>query len=202
MQNVVLVIEWLGVFVYDWWNEGLYGVVWVGQVMVFLQVIGLVVIFDVLLMGQVVMIISDEVCVKYYQFFCEGVYGCYQGLIFWLLNVNIFCDLCWGRGQEIYGEDFYFIVCMGVVFVCGLQGDDFVYWKLDVIVKYLVVYSGLEVDCYYFDVWFSWCDLYDIYLLVFEVLVKEGEVDVVMGVYNCVYGEFVSVSCFLLCDVL
>lgn len=23
-----------------------------------------------------------------------------------------------------------------------------------------------------------------------------------MGVYNCVYGEFVSVSCFLLCDVL
>lgn len=93
MQNVVFVIECFGVFVYDWWNEGFYGVVWVGQVIVFLQVIGLVVMFDVFLMGQVVIIISDEVCVKYYQFFWEGVYGCYQGLIFWLLNINIFCDL-------------------------------------------------------------------------------------------------------------
>lgn len=48
------------------------------------------------------------------------------------------------------------------------------YCKLDVMVKYFVVYSGFEVDCYYFDVCFIWCDLYDIYLLVFEVLVKEG----------------------------
>ncbi len=40
------------------------------------------------------------------------------------------------------------------------------------------------------------------YLPAFEALVKEGDVDAVMGAYNRVYGESASASRFLLRDVL
>ncbi|WP_457395709.1 glycoside hydrolase family 3 N-terminal domain-containing protein, partial [Roseateles sp. P5_E1] len=43
---------------------------------------------------------------------------------------------------------------------------------------------------------------YDTYLPAFEALVKEGQVDAVMGAYNRVYGESASASTFLLRDVL
>ena len=45
-------------------------------------------------------------------------------------------------------------------------------------------------------------DLYETYLPAFEALVKEGQVDAVMGAYNRVYGESASASQFLLRDVL
>lgn len=202
MQNAAPAIERLGVPAYDWWNEGLHGVARAGQATVFPQAIGLAATFDVPLMGQVATTISDEARAKHHQFIREGSHGRYQGLTYWSPNINIFRDPRWGRGQETYGEDPYLTARMGVAFVQGLQGDDPVYRKLDATAKHLAVHSGPEADRHHFDARPSKRDLYDTYLPAFEALVKEGQVDAVMGAYNRVYGESASASRFLLRDVL
>ncbi len=202
MQNAAPAIERLGVPAYDWWNEGLHGVARAGQATVFPQAIGLAATFDVPLMGQVASTISDEARAKHHQFLREGSHARYQGLTYWSPNVNIFRDPRWGRGQETYGEDPYLTARMGVAFVQGLQGDDPVYRKLDATAKHLAVHSGPEADRHHFDARPSKRDLYDTYLPAFEALVKEGDVDAVMGAYNRVYGESASASQFLLRDLL
>ncbi len=202
MQNAAPAIERLGVPAYDWWNEGLHGVARAGQATVFPQAIGLAATFDVPLMGQVATTISDEARAKHHQFVRDGSHGRYQGLTYWSPNINIFRDPRWGRGQETYGEDPYLTARMGVAFVQGLQGDDPVYRKLDATAKHLAVHSGPEADRHHFDARPSKRDLYDTYLPAFEALVKEGQVDAVMGAYNRVYGESASASTFLLRDVL
>lgn len=202
MQNAAPAIERLGVPAYDWWNEALHGVARAGQATVFPQAIGLAATFDVPLMGEVATTISDEARAKHHQFIREGAHGRYQGLTFWSPNINIFRDPRWGRGQETYGEDPYLTARMGVAFVRGLQGDDPVYRKLDATAKHFAVHSGPEADRHHFDARPHKRDLYDTYLPAFEALVKEGEVDAVMGAYNRVYGESASASRFLLRDVL
>lgn len=202
MQNAAPAIERLGVPAYDWWNEGLHGVARAGQATVFPQAIGLAATFDVPLMRRVATTISDEARAKHHQFIREGAHGRYQGLTYWSPNINIFRDPRWGRGQETYGEDPYLTARMGVAFVQGLQGDDPVYRKLDATAKHLAVHSGPEADRHHFDARPSKRDLYDTYLPAFEALVKEGQVDAVMGAYNRVYGESASASRFLLRDVL
>ena len=132
----------------------------------------------------------------------RGEHGRYQGLTFWSPNINIFRDPRWGRGQETYGEDPFLTARMGVSFVRGLQGDDPKYRKLDATAKHFAVHSGPEADRHHFDATPSKRDLYETYLPAFEALVKEGQVDAVMGAYNRVYGESASASQFLLRDVL
>ena len=202
MQNAAPAIARLGVPAYDWWNEALHGVARAGQATVFPQAIGLAATFDVPLMGEVATTISDEARAKHHQFLRDGQHGRYQGLTFWSPNINIFRDPRWGRGQETYGEDPYLSARMGVAFVRGLQGDDPVYRKLDATAKHFAVHSGPEADRHHFDAKPSKRDLYDTYLPAFEALVKEGDVDAVMGAYNRVYGESASASKFLLRDVL
>ncbi len=202
MQNAAPAIARLGVPAYDWWNEGLHGVARAGQATVFPQAIGLAATFDVPLIGEVATTISDEARAKHHQFVRDGAHGRYQGLTYWSPNINIFRDPRWGRGQETYGEDPYLTARMGVAFVKGLQGDDPVYRKLDATAKHLAVHSGPEADRHHFNASPSRRDLYDTYLPAFEALVKEGQVDAVMGAYNRVYGESASASQFLLRDVL
>ncbi|WP_246373133.1 glycoside hydrolase family 3 protein [Marilutibacter spongiae] len=202
MQNAAPAIERLGVPAYDWWNEALHGVARAGQATVFPQAIGLAATFDVPLMGRVATTISDEARAKHHQFIRDGSHGRYEGLTFWSPNINIFRDPRWGRGQETYGEDPYLTARMGVAFVQGLQGDDPVYRKLDATAKHFAVHSGPEADRHHFDARPSRRDLYDTYFPAFEALVKEGDVDAVMGAYNRVYGESASASQYLLQDVL
>lgn len=202
MQNAAPAIERLGVPAYDWWNEGLHGVARAGQATVFPQAIGLAATFDVPLMGEVATAISDEARAKHHQFVREGAHGRYQGLTFWSPNINIFRDPRWGRGQETYGEDPYLTARMGVAFVRGLQGDDPTHRKLDATAKHFAVHSGPEADRHHFDARPSRRDLLDTYLPAFEALVKEGQVDAVMGAYNRVYGESASASRFLMRDLL
>jgi beta-glucosidase len=210
MQNAAPAIERLGVPAYDWWNEGLHGVARAGGATVFPQAIGMAATFDVPLMGEVATAISDEARAKHHRFLAEGKHARYQGLTYWSPNINIFRDPRWGRGQETYGEDPYLTARMGVAFVRGLQGDDPAtgkpldptYRKLDATAKHFAVHSGPEADRHTFDARPSKRDLYDTYLPAFETLVKEADVDAVMGAYNRVYGESASASNFLLRDLL
>jgi beta-glucosidase len=202
MQNGAPAIERLGVPAYDWWNEALHGVARAGAATVFPQAIGLAATFDVPLMDEVSKTISDEARAKHHDALRRGEHGRYQGLTFWSPNINIFRDPRWGRGQETYGEDPFLTARMGVSFVRGLQGDDPKYRKLDATAKHFAVHSGPEADRHHFDARPSTRDLYETYLPAFEALVKEGQVDAVMGAYNRVYGESASASQFLLRDVL
>ncbi|MET0289564.1 MAG: glycoside hydrolase family 3 C-terminal domain-containing protein [Pseudoxanthomonas sp.] len=202
MQNDAPAIERLGVPAYDWWNEALHGVARAGGATVFPQAIGMAATFDIPLMDQISSAISDEARAKYSRFSAQGQRGRYQGLTFWSPNINIFRDPRWGRGQETYGEDPYLTARMGVSFVRGLQGDDPVYRKLDATAKHFAVHSGPEADRHHFDVHPSKRDLYETYLPAFETLVKDAQVDAVMGAYNRVYGESASASQFLLRDTL
>lgn len=202
MANGAPAIPRLGVPAYDWWNEALHGVARAGGATVFPQAIGMAATFDVPLIARTSEAISDEARAKHHEFARQEQRGRYQGLTFWSPNINIFRDPRWGRGQETYGEDPYLTARMGVTFVKGLQGDDPKYRKLDATAKHFAVHSGPEADRHTFDVHPSERDLYETYLPAFEVLVKEGQVDSVMGAYNRVYGESASASRFLLQDVL
>ena len=167
----------------------------------FPQAIGLAATFDVPLMGQVATTISDEARAKHHQFLREGAHGRYQGLTFWSPNVNIFRDPRWGRGQETRRGSLPHRA-HGRGLRTRPAGRRPVYRKLDATAKHLAVHSGPEADRHHFDARPSRRDLYDTYLPAFEALVKEGEVDAVMGAYNRVYGESASASRFLLRDVL
>ncbi|HEX7803222.1 MAG TPA: glycoside hydrolase family 3 C-terminal domain-containing protein [Pseudoxanthomonas sp.] len=202
MQNAAPAIERLGVPAYDWWNEALHGVARAGGATVFPQAIGMAATFDLPLMDEISQAISDEARAKHHDFASRGQRGRYQGLTFWSPNINIFRDPRWGRGQETYGEDPYLTSRMGISFVRGLQGDDPVYRKLDATAKHFAVHSGPEADRHHFDARPSKRDLYETYLPAFEALVKEGNVDAVMGAYNRVYGESASASRLLLRDTL
>lgn len=202
MANGAPAIPRLGVPAYDWWNEALHGVARAGGATVFPQAIGMAATFDVPLMAQTADVISDEARAKHHEFARHDQRGRYQGLTFWSPNINIFRDPRWGRGQETYGEDPYLTARMGVAFVKGLQGDDPKYRKLDATAKHFAVHSGPEADRHTFDAKPTERDLRETYLPAFEALVKEGEVDAVMGAYNRVYGESASASKFLLQDVL
>lgn len=202
MQNDAPAIPRLGVPAYEWWNEALHGVARAGAATVFPQAIGLAASFDTAMMDDVATAISDEARAKHHEFAARGQRGRYQGLTFWSPNINIFRDPRWGRGQETYGEDPYLTGRMGVHFVRGLQGDDPEYRKLDATAKHFAVHSGPEADRHHFDARPPRRDLYETYLPAFEALVREGDVDAVMGAYNRVYGESATASKFLLRDVL
>ncbi|MEO6104797.1 MAG: glycoside hydrolase family 3 C-terminal domain-containing protein [Pseudoxanthomonas sp.] len=202
MQHDAPAIPRLGLAAYDWWNEALHGVARAGGATVFPQAIGMAATFDIPLMDQVSSTISDEARAKHHEALRHDQHGRYQGLTFWSPNINIFRDPRWGRGQETYGEDPYLTSRFGVSFVRGLQGDDPTYRKLDATAKHFAVHSGPEADRHTFDAKPSKRDLYETYLPAFEALVKEGQVDAVMGAYNRLYGESASASTFLLQDTL
>lgn len=195
-------IERLGILPYDWWNEALHGVARSGRATVFPQAIGMAATFDEELLLRIASAISDEARAKFNVAQASGNYSKYAGLTFWTPNINIFRDPRWGRGQETYGEDPYLTSRLGVAFVKGLQGDHPVYMKTAACAKHYAVHSGPEALRHEFDAVAPLRDLYETYLPAFEALVKEGQVEAVMGAYNRVYGDPACASPFLLDTLL
>ena len=191
----------LGVPAYNWWNEALHGVARAGTATVFPQAIGLAAIFDEGFQKRVAEAIADEGRAKYNMQARRGDRGIYKGLTFWSPNVNIFRDPRWGRGHETYGEDPYLTSRLGVAFVKGLQGEG-AHLKAAACAKHFAVHSGPEALRHEFDARPSEKDLRETYLPAFEALVKEAEVEAVMGAYNRVNGEPACGSKRLLADIL
>lgn len=106
-----------------------------------------------------------------------------------------------GRGHETYGEDLYLTSKLGVVFVKGLQ-DEEKHLKIAACAKHFAVHSGREGLRHEFNAVVSKKDLYESYLPVFEGCVKEGDVEEVMGGYNCTNWEPCCGSKTLLKDIL
>ena len=195
-------IERLGIPAYNWWNECLHGVARAGVATVFPQAIGLAATWNTDLIHRIATAIGDEGRAKHHEFVRQGQRDIYQGLTFWTPNINIFRDPRWGRGQETYGEDPYLTASIGVTFVKALQGDDPHYMKGAACAKHYAVHSGPEADRHRFNAIASERDMRDTYLPAFEALVKEGQVEAVMGAYNRTNGEACCASPTLLDKIL
>ncbi len=186
---------------YNWWSEALHGVARAGIATSFPQAIGMAASFDKELLSQVGEAIATEGRAKYNMFSSQGDRGIYKGLTFWAPNINIFRDPRWGRGHETYGEDPYLTGELGKAFVQGLQGDGEVL-KAAACAKHFAVHSGPEGERHHFDAVVSDKDLWETYLPAFEKLVKEAEVEAVMGAYNRTNGEPCCGSTLLMEDIL
>ncbi len=178
----------LNVPAYNWWNEGLHGVARAGVATSFPQAIGIAASFDKDLLKEIGNVISVEGRAKYNAYSAQEDRDIYKGLTFWSPNVNIFRDPRWGRGHETYGEDPYLTGELGEAFVEGLQGDG-EYLKAAACAKHFAVHSGPEAVRHHFDAEVNDKDLWETYLPAFEKLVKNAEVEAVMGAYNRTNGE-------------
>lgn len=195
-------IERLGVPDYNWWNECLHGVGRAGVATVFPQAIGMAATWNPELIQRMAVAVSDEARAKHHEFVRQGDRGIYKGLTFWTPNINIFRDPRWGRGQETYGEDPFLTARIGVAMVRGLQGDHSRYLKVAATAKHYAVHSGPEADRHHFDAQASPRDLRQTYLPAFEALVREANVEAVMGAYNRTNGEPCCASDTLLGEIL
>jgi len=182
-------IERLGIPAYNWWNEALHGVARAGVATMFPQAIGMAATFDEDLIYKVADVISTEGRAKYHEFQRKNDRDIYKGLTFWSPNINIVRDPRWGRGHETYGEDPYLTGRLGVAFVKGIQGNDKKYLKAAACAKHFAVHSGPESERHSFNAVVSEKDLRETYLPAFKELVKEANVEGVMGAYNRTNGE-------------
>lgn len=191
----------LGIPYYNWWNEALHGVARAGTATIFPQAIGMAAMFDDTFLEEIADIIATEGRAKYNAQAQEGDRDIYKGLTFWSPNINIFRDPRWGRGHETYGEDPYLTTRLGLAFVKGLQGEG-KYLKTAACAKHFAVHSGPEGERHSFNAEVNQKDLWETYLPAFEALVKEGNVESVMGAYNAVGGEPCCGSQYLLKEIL
>ncbi len=194
-------VEELNVPGYNYWNEGLHGVARAGTATMFPQAIGLAAAFDDEMMQQIGDIIATEGRAKYNAYSSEEDRDIYKGLTYWSPNINIFRDPRWGRGHETYGEDPCLTSRLGVKFVEGLQGDGEV-MKAAACAKHFAVHSGPEALRHQFDAHADMKDLWETYLPAFEALVKEADVEAVMGAYNRTNGEPTCAHHYLMEEVL
>lgn len=191
----------LGIPGYNWWNETLHGVARAGTATVFPQCIGLAASFDTELVHDVADICSTEGRAKHSESSKHRDYDLYKNLTYWTPNINIFRDPRWGRGHETYGEDPYLTTQMGLAFVDGLQGHGR-HLKSAACAKHFAVHSGPEALRHEFNAEATAKDMRETYLPAFEALVREGNVEAVMGAYNRTNGEPCCGSKSLLVDIL
>ena len=194
-------IERLGVPAYNWWNEGLHGVARAGVATSFPQAIALSAMFDREALKSVSRATALEGRAKYNEFTKHDDRDIYKGLTFFSPNINIFRDPRWGRGHETLGEDPYLTAELGKAFVVGMQGEEDV-MIASACAKHFAVHSGPEAIRHHFNAIATEKDMWETYLPAFEALVKDADVESVMGAYNRVNGEPCCGSKTLLVDIL
>ena len=194
-------IERLGIPAYNWWNEGLHGVARAGIATSFPQAIALAAMFDREAIHSVSEATALEGRAKYNEFSKHGDRDIYKGLTFFSPNINIFRDPRWGRGHETLGEDPYLTAELGKAFVLGMQGEGDA-MTASACAKHYAVHSGPEAIRHHFNAIANPKDMWETYLPAFEALVKDANVESVMGAYNRTNGEPCCGSKTLLVDIL
>ena len=191
----------LGVPAYRWWSECLHGIARNGNATVFPMPIGLAATFDDDMVYKIANAISTEGRILYDMAQKRGNFSKYTGLTYYSPSINIYRDPRWGRGQETYGEDPFLTSRMGVAYVKGLQGNDPKYLKVAACAKHYAAYSGYtDAEVRISET--TDVDMYQTYLPAFKALVKEADVESVMGAYNLINGEPASGSRKYLVDIL
>jgi beta-glucosidase-like glycosyl hydrolase len=122
--------------------------------------------------------------------------GCHHGLA---PVLDVSRDVRWGRTEETFGEDPYLVGVMATRYVRGLQGP-----KRDLLatLKHYVGHSASEGARNHAPVGIGWRELNDVFMLPFEMAVKQAEAGSVMPAYHDIDGEPAHASRHLLTEVL
>jgi beta-glucosidase len=109
--------------------------------------------------------------------------GCHQGLA---PVLDVSRDVRWGRTEETLGEDPYLVGVLATRFVRGLQGE-----KRDLLatLKHFAGHSWSEGARNHGPVHLGWRELSDVFLLPFEMAVKQANAGSVMPAYHDIDGE-------------
>jgi beta-glucosidase-like glycosyl hydrolase len=122
--------------------------------------------------------------------------GCHHGLA---PVLDVSRDVRWGRTEETLGEDPYLVGVLGTRFVRGLQGE-----KRDLLatLKHYAGHSWSEGARNHGPVHLGWRELNDVFLLPFEMAVKQANAGSVMPAYHDLDNESCHASHHLLTRVL
>jgi beta-glucosidase len=122
--------------------------------------------------------------------------GCHQGLA---PVLDVSRDVRWGRTEETFGEDPYLVGVLATRYVRGLQGP-----RRDLLatLKHYVGHSFSEGARNHAPVHLGWRELNDVFLLPFEMVVKQANAGSVMPAYHDIDGEPCHASRHLLTEVL
>ncbi|MEY4748376.1 MAG: hypothetical protein RIQ60_590 [Pseudomonadota bacterium] len=122
--------------------------------------------------------------------------GAHQGLA---PVLDVSRDVRWGRTEETFGEDPYLVGVLATRYVRGLQGPD---RSMLATLKHFVGHSFSEGGRNHAPVHVGWRELNDVFLLPFEMAVKQAGAGSVMPAYHDIDGEPVHASRHLLTEVL
>jgi beta-xylosidase len=122
--------------------------------------------------------------------------GCHQGLA---PVLDVSRDVRWGRTEETMGEDPYLVGVLGTRFVKGLQGEN---RELLATLKHYVGHSFSEGARNHAPVHLGFKELNDIFMLPFEMVVKQANAGSVMPAYHDIDNVPCHASHFLLTEVL
>jgi beta-glucosidase-like glycosyl hydrolase len=108
-------------------------------------------------------------------------------------------DVRWGRTEETFGEDPYLVGVLGTRYVRGIQGE-----RRDLLatLKHYAGHSFSEGARNHGPVHLGWRELNDVFLLPFEMAVKQARPGSVMPAYHDIDNESVHASRHLLTEVL
>lgn len=110
--------------------------------------------------------------------------------------VNLHRTVTAGRNFEYFSEDPYLSGAMGVEVTKSIQGHDIIAMG-----KHYAV-NDQEYERFRTNVELDEQTLRELYLLPFEMLVKDGEIASMMSAYNRVRGDYATENRYLLNDVL
>jgi beta-glucosidase len=192
LQNSAPAIERLNLPAYEYWSEGLHGVL-TNAATSYPSPIALSSSWDPALVQRVASAISDEargISVR------DG-----KGLTYWSPVINMLRDPRWGRYDESYSEDPLLMSRFGVAFVRGLQGDDPKYLKVVATPKHFAL-NNSEYNRHDGNSEADARLLFEYYLPAFEATVTEAKAFSVMAAYNRVNGVPASANRWLLDETL
>ena len=122
--------------------------------------------------------------------------GCHQGLA---PVLDISRDVRWGRTEETMGEDPYLVGVLATRYVRGLQGAK---RELLATLKHYVGHSFSEGGRNHAPVHLGFKELNDIFLLPFEMAVKQAQAASVMPAYHDIDNDPCHASRLLLTELL
>lgn len=193
--NNVPALPRLGLSQYNYWTEGLHGVVVDGPITSFPQPIAMGCSWNPELVHKVYSVISDEARAYHNK---TG-----RGLAFFspaTVNMGL-RDPRWGRVNENFSEDPWAVQVFGVQAIRGMQGDDAKYLKTVACAKHYAC-NDTDTDRVYADAAPDRRSFWEYYTRGFEAAVRDGHVFSVMSAYNSLWGIPCSASPFLLTEVL
>jgi beta-glucosidase len=188
-------IQRLGIKAFTNFTEGLHGLGWVwgGSVTAttFPQSVGLGETWDPEILRQVGAVEGYEARIYFKKYD-----GARVGLAIRAPNVDLARDPRWGRTEESFGEDPYFVGKMSVGLIRGLQGDNPKYLLSASTMKHFLANSnenGRTSSSSDFDE----RNLREYYLVPFQMGIEEGNAQSFMASYNAVNKIPDTVSPFI-----